>query len=184
VYRELPQRFPDEVQVNLNVTDRAGTSLSVSTSRGEQLAESPIARIVAWRTAGQRRVTVEAEEMEQHAGFPVPGGINIGDAGLGHSFRFPGGAASLEVVARGTPAAGQWPRLIVEVGGQTVRELDIPDREWRTYSISVPSLPGVRSVRFRFPNDYVNPSTGEDRNLVIDKVTMVEEEIQFRFESP
>jgi tetratricopeptide (TPR) repeat protein len=184
LYREAPRRYPDDVVISLSFADEAGNALPVLTGGGEHLAAAPIARLVAWRTAGVRRVTVEAENMDQHPGFPVPGGINVGDAGLVHSFRFPGGPVTFEITARGTPAAGQWPRLIVEIGGEVVRELDVPDREWRTYSAAASPDPGLRAVRFRFPNDYVNPSKGEDRNLVIDRVAMVEEELQFRFETP
>lgn len=184
VYRDLPRRYPDEIQVSLSLTFADGEPLAASTTQGTLLEEPVIARIVAWRAGGQRRVTVEAEAMDQHPGFPVPGGINVGDPGLVHSFRFPGGPVTFEVVARGTPAAGQWPRMIVEVGGQPVRELEVPDREWRTYVIPTSASPGLRAVRLRFPNDYINPSTGEDRNLVVDKITMVEEEIRVRIEAP
>ncbi len=183
-YREPPRRYPDEIEVGLRLMDAKGTPLDVSSVRGGQVPSPSIARIVAWRASAEQRFTVEAEEMEQHPGFPMPGGINVAEPGLAHRFRFPGGPVTLEVVARGTPAAGQWPRMIVEVGGVVVRELEVPDREWRTYTISVTAPPGLRMVRLRFPNDYVNPATGEDRNLVIDKVTVVEEEIQLRFEPP
>ncbi|MBN1424276.1 tetratricopeptide repeat protein [Candidatus Fermentibacteria bacterium] len=184
LYRDLPQLYPDIVQISLKLLDTAGIPLSISTTRGDQLTTASLARLVAWRASSQRRVTVEAEEMDQHPGFPVPGGINVGDAGLTHGFRFPGGPVAFEVVARGTPAAGQWPKMIIEIAGQVVRELDVPDREWRTYTVSATVPPGLRIVRMKFPNDYVNQATGEDRNLVIDKVTLVEEEIRFRLEAP
>jgi len=73
--------------------------------------------------------------------------------------------------------------MIVELAGQAMGELVVNDRSWRTYKLSVAPTPGAKPVRIIFPNDYINPATGEDRNLVVDKVGLIEEEIQFRLES-
>ena len=113
----------------------------------------------------------------------MPGGINVTDIGLLHHLRFPGGPLILEIRARGVPAGGQWPRMIVELSDAKVADVEVNEREWRSYRVTVAPPPGSRPIRIRFPNDYINPATGEDRNLVVDKVSVIEEEIRFRLEA-
>ncbi len=184
VYAGLPEHFPDRAQLCMELYENDGEPLPISDLSGSRLPDAVIARIVARREPAERRLSVEAEEMDQHPGFEVPQGINVTEQGIMHEFRFPGGAVRLEIVARGTPAAGQWPKMILDLGGHRVKEFTVSDRQWRTYTVSVTSSPGLRSVRLRFPNDYVNRATGEDRNLIIDKVDLVEEEIKIHLEAP
>lgn len=182
-YSELPVSYPDYSELSLDILDASNQPLPVTDRRGERLTDAKIGTIIGWRESGREREVVEAEEMEQHPGFQVPGGINVTDIGLFHTLRFPGGPLMLEIMARGVPAGGQWPRMIVELSDHKVADIEVNERDWRTYRVSVAPPPGSRPVRIRFPNDYINPTTGEDRNLVVDKVSVIEEEILFRLEA-
>jgi tetratricopeptide (TPR) repeat protein len=182
-YGELPVSYPDHSELCLDILDASNQPLPVIDRRGERLTHAKIGTIIARRKSGRVREVIEAEEMEQHPGFQLPGGINVTDIGLFHNFRFPGGPLILEIEARGVPAGGQWPRMIVELSDHKVGDVEVNERDWRTYRVSVAPPPGTRPVRIRFPNDYINPTTGEDRNLIVDKVSVIEEEIQFRLEA-
>jgi len=183
VYTGLPDHFPDRAQLCMDLYGPAGEVLPISDLSGKRISRAYIAQIVATREAAANRVSVEVEEMDHHPGFPVPGGINITEQGVSHNFRFPGGPVRFEIVARGTPAGGQWPRMIFEMGGREIQELVVDDRSWKTYIVSLSAPPGLEPVRLRFPNDYVDSSSGEDRNLIIDRVDIVEEDIELRLEA-
>jgi tetratricopeptide (TPR) repeat protein len=182
-YGELPVSYPDRSELCLDILDASNQPLPVTDRQGERLPYAKVGTIVAWRKSGREREVIEAEEMEQHPGFEVPGGINVTDLGLLHHIRFPGGPLIVEIQARGVPAGGQWPRMIVELSDHKVADIEVNERDWRPYRVSVAPPPGSRSIRIRFPNDYINPTTGEDRNLVVDKLSVIEEEIRFRLEA-
>jgi len=113
----------------------------------------------------------EAETMFHATGGPHPGGWNIWDNNyISFQHTFSGGQQQVVVRAEGTFAGGQWPRMRVSVGGQTVFETNVTSATWADYSFTFNAPVGSREVQIRFLNDYFQG--GADRNLFIDKATI------------
>jgi len=80
------------------------------------------------------------------------------------------GTYQITVRARGTPAAGEWPRMALLVSG-TARQTLIVDRaEQADYVFRVELAAGPCELAVAFLNDAVRGS--EDRNLILDRITI------------
>ena len=79
------------------------------------------------------------------------------------------GRYTMEVVASGTPAEEVYPAVAVLVDGKKVGQLQLTTGGWRTYSLKVDLKEGTHQLALEFTNDHNTPS-GEDRNLLLDKV--------------
>ena len=75
----------------------------------------------------------------------------------------------LSVVARGTPAKGQWPRLAVRINDKPAGTLTIDDTDWCERPLLL-DLEGEQRVELAFINDAWDPETKEDRNVYIQAV--------------
>ena len=117
-------------------------------------------------------VVYEAETMAHSTGGAVSEGWNIwsnGYAAFEHTFA--GGAAELIVSASGTYAGGEWPNMTVTINGAQVYQTTVESDSWTDYTVAFDAPAGTAEVRVNFTNDYYNPP--EDRNLLLDKVTVV-----------
>jgi len=115
--------------------------------------------------------TYEAESMAHSTGGPTTGGWNIWSNGyLATNHAFAGGATIISVQASGTLAAGQWPHLVLSVGGAVVASATINTTSFSAYSFNATIPAGSKELRVAFDNDY--QANGQDRNLLIDKVTI------------
>ncbi len=76
------------------------------------------------------------------------------------------------MIARGTPAKGQWPRLAVRIHGKPAGTLTIDDTEWCERPLLL-DLAGEQRVELEFVNDAVGET--QDRNLRVHQVRIVRE---------
>jgi hypothetical protein len=118
--------------------------------------------------------TIEAETMAHETGGPVAGGWNLWSNGGARTTRaFASGPTTLAVVARGTSAAGVWPHMVVSLDGVVVGATSVASTGYQTYSFATTvATAGTRTLRVAFDNDY--NANGEDRILVLDKVTLIQ----------
>jgi hypothetical protein len=79
------------------------------------------------------------------------------------------GRYSMELVALGTPAAGVYPLVEVGIDGKKVGQVQLASGASRSYFLDVQLPAGNHDLRLSFVNDY--SANGEDRNLMLDKVT-------------
>jgi endoglucanase len=116
--------------------------------------------------------TVEAETMFHSTGGAVTGGWDLWSNGYASAqVAFPAASAQLVVTARGTPASGIWPHMVVSVGGVTVGSATVASSSWAAYSFPfTSSAAGTKELRVTFDNDALTST--EDRNLFLDKVAL------------
>lgn len=80
------------------------------------------------------------------------------------------GSSDLVVVARGTPANGVWPTMVVTVDGGSARTFNVSSSSFAEYRSAAPSA-GVHKISVGFTNDF--RTSTEDRNLHIDLARVV-----------
>ena len=79
------------------------------------------------------------------------------------------GRYSVELVASGTSAQEVYPLVEVALDGQIVGKIQLTAGSWRSYFLDLDLAEGLHEFRLSFVNDAnIN---GEDRNLLLDKVT-------------
>ena len=117
--------------------------------------------------------TYQAETMSATTGGPATGGWNIwsnGSLSASHTFR--GGNTTIRVSASGQSAAGIWPHMLVKVGSQTVGDTSVSTTAYAVSSFPTVATAGTQTVSITFDNDAV--INGQDRNLIVDAVTIDE----------
>jgi endoglucanase len=115
----------------------------------------------------------EAETMESSTGESADGGWNIYTEGtLSGSHAFKGGKTTLTVHARGSVAGGEWPHMLVKVGGQTVGEVDVMSEAYTPHDFELMTSAGDADIVIEFTND--SDGGEEDRNLYVDKLEVEE----------
>lgn len=124
-------------------------------------------------------MTLEAESMTPQPDMPY-----FSNAGTSASMACSGfittpvrvartGHFTMEVVAAGSIAAGEYPIIAVELDGKKLATVRLTTSEWRAYPLDAELTEGDHELRLVFTND-LNVG-GEDRNLQIDKVTFYDE---------
>jgi len=110
--------------------------------------------------------TANFEPMEGLAHFKAEGG----QAYMGSSGWIEGqvdvpatGEYLLRLEASGTPAANEYPEVVVFADGQEIGRTHLSSRDWRFYTFQANLDAGAHTVRLLFTNDYYEPP--EDRNL-------------------
>jgi len=83
------------------------------------------------------------------------------------------GRYTMELVASGTPAAGVYPLVEVAIDGAKLGQVQLTSGAWRSYFLGVSLPAGAHELRLSFVNDF--NTGGEDRNLMLDKVTFYRE---------
>jgi hypothetical protein len=83
------------------------------------------------------------------------------------------GRYSLELVASGTPAQGVYPLVEVQLDGRKCGQISLTAGSWRSYFLNLELTAGGHELRLAFVND-ANLG-GEDRNLLLDKITFFRE---------
>ncbi len=113
----------------------------------------------------------EAETMTASTGQAVTDGWNIWSNGyVQFDHLFPSGSSGITVTARGEQAGGAWPNMTVTINGSEVYSTTVSSATWSDYTFDVSLASDTLEVLVSFTNDYyVN---GEDRNLIVDKVTV------------
>jgi tetratricopeptide (TPR) repeat protein len=75
------------------------------------------------------------------------------------------GRSSINIRAKGEPAGGVAPYMIVELDGEVIGESYVKGPDWKDYSFSASSGGGLRVLSVTFANDGGNGK--EDRNLYV-----------------
>lgn len=78
----------------------------------------------------------------------------------------PGGESVVKIEAKGSPADGIYPYMIVELEGKEIGELYVDSPGWKEYGFSAKTGSGLGVLSVTFVNDIYN-AKGEDRNLFI-----------------
>jgi hypothetical protein len=145
--------------VVLTVTDGDGNSSTDTTSV-----------VVRPRPAGEcKTATYEAETMFHSTGGSTPGGWNIWSNGfISTSHDFSAAPTRLRVMARGEPAFGVWPHMVVSVNGSPVGDVSVQSGDWASYAFELDAAAGSQEIRVAFDNDAFFPPV--DRNLLVDNL--------------
>jgi endo-1,3-1,4-beta-glycanase ExoK len=125
-------------------------------------------------TCSPSHTTYQAETMSATTGGPTSGGWNLWSNGsLATAHPFKGGATTIRVSAAGQVAVGVWPHMILNVGSQTVGDASITTTAFASYPFNTSIAgAGAQTLSISFDNDYF--ANGEDRNLLLDAVTIDE----------
>ncbi len=85
----------------------------------------------------------------------------------------PEGNSTLVITAKGSPANGVLPYMIVELDGKEVGETFVESSEWKKYSFAIDTSGGLRVVSVTFANNGSNGDKTEDRNLYLGEAKIV-----------
>jgi len=123
--------------------------------------------------AGEIEIRPEKAAIRTEGGPAKGGGWNLWSNGrVGQPLRVTaGGTYRVVVRAGGSPAAGVWPEMAMVVDGRAAKTVTVGQAEHKDYSFEVNLTPGVHEVAAGFLNDAL--VTGEDRNLYLDRITIV-----------
>ena len=83
---------------------------------------------------------------------------------------FPNGDAAIRIEAKGTPAGGVWPYMVIEVDGEEIGETFAGTAEFREHVFKARTTGGPKLIGVRFLNDSFDAKRKEDRNLWIGTV--------------
>ena len=127
------------------------------------------------------RNSVLVSDLEAEAMSIKTTGEQVGNAWLldsnGHvaeNISFPESADYRFIItAAGSPAFGEWPRMALQINGVTIAEHVVDTPYFRDYSIEAEVAAGVHKVAVAFLNDGYDSSTGDDRNLRVDRLTVL-----------
>jgi len=107
------------------------------------------------------------------------GGRLYGNAGCHARIKLYKGRVKFQIHARGTPAQGVWPHMVVKLDDEVIGETDVTSKEWRPYSFTTDVETGEYTLGAYFTNDLrlVKEVGGkkvrEDRNLFVGAVEII-----------
>jgi len=87
------------------------------------------------------------------------------------------GTYLISVTARGTQAFGGYPRMEVRVNGSVVETFEVSTESFSVYETVVELGKGKYTVAAAFVNDAYDAATGQDRNLIIAKISVYEVQV-------
>jgi hypothetical protein len=165
------------------VAPNAQISLNAGTHRGafygQSVTTAPSSKLIL--TACHSPVEAQCEEGEYQAEdmFQQTGGLNdegdgwnIWDNGyIATSHTFLAEASQITVIAKGQPAYGVWPYMVVRVDGATIGGITVDSAELAPYTFPFNANAGEQEIQIAFVNDEYNPPWA-DRNLLVDAVTV------------
>ena len=79
----------------------------------------------------------------------------------------PEGEAKVNIEAKGSPAYGIYPYMIVELDGENIGEAFAGSPEWKEYTFKINSTGGIKVLSIAFVNDAMDDKSGDDRNLCV-----------------
>lgn len=90
---------------------------------------------------------------------------------IGDFFEFnSAGQYALEVEAKGSPVADEWPIMTLFVDGEPLDSIEVKSAAWNIFSIAFNAEPGHRRVTVMFTNDLMTKN--EDRNLYVKRIAV------------
>jgi len=114
---------------------------------------------------------LHAETMAIHSsGGAVAGGWELWENGyVGQNLVFPASGSYLfSITARGTPVAGVYPHMSLNLDGQVQDSIFLRDNTWQAYTLSADVTAGSHLFTISFDNDAYQPP--EDRNLFLGQI--------------
>ncbi|MBN1670317.1 MAG: hypothetical protein JXR37_04760 [Kiritimatiellae bacterium] len=115
--------------------------------------------------------TVEAEDMPvKTGGASITGGwcLNV-NAYIAQTITFSNTASYLfGVLAYGTPAYGEYPRMVLRIDGTPRDAVVVDSDDWQLFSFAEELAAGAHEVALEFDNDAWDPP--DDRNLYLDQL--------------
>lgn len=117
-------------------------------------------------------VRIEAEDAEASAGGPVPDGWNLWSAGeVSGPVGVPlGGEYAVTVRAYGQQAGADPVRMAVKLDAQALQTFDVPGTLPEDFTFRTRIGAGNHTLAVEFLNDFYDPLSGEDRNLIVDRM--------------
>ena len=125
------------------------------------------------RGTGAWALTIEAERAKvRTAGMGIRGGWNLFTNGqVGDAVRVAkAGKYRVVVRARGSPAKGVWPRMVLVVDGQRRGAATVASKEFAEHAFEIELAAGLHRVAVAFTNDLL--AGREDRNLYLDRIVL------------
>jgi hypothetical protein len=160
-------------QLQLGLASRDGGLLPTTNAVGAWLPVVGLA--VSTGQAAEPVAVVQASEMTRETGFMMGDGLSVSPKGAWTEFHPGDGRWRLVAVVRGVPAGGEWPIMSLEVNGQEKLKSPVEGKGWLEQTCSLGPGPIRARVALKLLNDYYNAATGEDRNLVVRELRLVEE---------
>jgi tetratricopeptide (TPR) repeat protein len=83
------------------------------------------------------------------------------------------GSILFRIHARGTPAQGEWPHMVVQLNEEIIGEVNVTNRQFRPYCFTKDVEQGIYKLWIYFTNDFYSrkeiggKKVGEDRNLYV-----------------
>ena len=88
----------------------------------------------------------------------------------------PGGEVSVVVQAKGSPAFGVYPYMIVTLDGEEIGETFVKNDDWKDYAFKAKTTAGPVVLSVTFNNDAFDPATKDDRNLYVGETRITKNE--------
>lgn len=82
----------------------------------------------------------------------------------------PEGKSTIYIRAKGSPANGIFPYMIIELDGEEIGEAFVNSTDWKEYVFQVNTGGVIKVLSVTFVNDGGNKEKGEDRNLYVGDV--------------
>jgi len=121
-------------------------------------------------------MVIEAEEMSNHDNGTQQGEFWLlwGNGEMSEEFDFPDtGIYDFEIIAKGSLALDIGPEMGLLIDGEIKHTVFVNTETPETYSFEVEITEGTHEFAIGFYNDYHNASEGIDRNLYVDKTTII-----------
>jgi len=191
-YREALQIQPEDPRINVGVGriyfargdyDKAGEALQKTLAKAPRhlYALSYLADIYEKHgkmTLAQKYRDIILKEIVTHRIHPSDwrgkqGRWLYGKGGCYATITLYKGGIRFQIQARGTPAQGTWPHMVVKLDDEVIGKADVTSRQWRPYSFTTDVETGEYTLWVYFTNDLClekevgGKKVREDRNLFV-----------------
>lgn len=171
-YVEPEDRNLIVAQLLISCAEATGPSCSDGVQNGEETGLDCGGSCAPCEPSCSGVVSYDALELDASTGGSVSDGWNIwSDGSLSIEHDFEAGPLSIVVTARGEEAGGEWPNMMVRVGGVSIGNTSVNSSALEQYAFDYVASSGVQTVSVEFDNDFYDPP--EDRNLIVAELALV-----------
>jgi hypothetical protein len=120
-----------------------------------------------------RRPLAPVAWLEAEGDQPEAVYVCLSYTGAAREFRFDvpeAGTYTLALQARGTPACGEWPKLVVALDGRAFPPFAVEGKTWAFYELDAPLAPGPHRFTATFVDDFADEKTGENRDVFLNRL--------------
>jgi tetratricopeptide (TPR) repeat protein len=103
------------------------------------------------------------------------GGILYGEGGCYAQIKLSQGRVFFKIYARGDPAKGVWPHMVVLLNEDIIGEADVTSQEFRPYCFSKDVEKGIYRLWIYFTNDFYSVTEIEGKKIMEDRNLFVED---------